>query len=353
MPGQINPDSLTTALVTPQVSDVPATQVSTDAATGLFVVPFIADLSVDASGSVGVLQQVSVTMTQIDRILNVTLPDADAVKLLKAFQISDVAYGQGQSKVADVTVSMKEKALFVEALTKAIAEKEMNAVDMEFVDGAAVRGMYGYLLKESRQDTLDMLGYDSLANLLEASDLLSFDIALDASGGADNMYNTMNAGAAAYRAALFKQLTESRIESYMLDASGLAHTGVPAEAVTQLDFLPVWNGDKLVFVFDVTVGEVTSKPAGAAWGAANSGAKITRTFQDGTSATNSTAGAGNLAGGASAVDFSNNASYADAGAQLIFTAPTKRRVALQVQCGNGVPGATFTHGRVGGLVALA
>jgi hypothetical protein len=358
---QTFPNSLTTALQNPQIADPSGTTVAaTNVASAEFIVPFIAQMSADASGQVGVLQQLTVTMTQIDQKLNVVLDEADAIALLKSFVVTDTDAGAPGSKTATADVDMANQAGFVAALAKAIsADESTHTSDSFVVDGMFKYGPYGYLLRESRQDTLDMLGYDSLANLLEASDLLTFDIALDASGGATNMYNAMNTGSAQYRRALLKQLTEARVESYLQDASAQGHSGATAEAVAQLNFLPMWAGDKLVFVFDVTVGELSTaqKPVDAPWSIPSNGAKISRIVNDGNGALSAgSAGDSAMAGGQVATSFGTTSAFGVE--NLVFTAATKRRIALYVQLagtGTGVTasGSAFPYTRSDDTVSLA
>lgn len=296
-----------------QTSEVATVSISTGADRGV-IVPFIADLYADASGTVGTLQEVAVTMTGIDQIFNVTLSAADSVKILNSFQIADTDSGAA----AGVSVSMKGEANFEAGLIAALNGSTASTVDS--------RSLYAYLKAESRKDTVDILSYDSLANLLEASDLLTYDIAIDASGGASNMYDAMNNGSAQYRQAIFKQIPQSNVEAYITPSDG---TTMNLEDIGGLAFLPLLKGDKLTFVFDVAVGEY-------AWDNTmpTTGAKINSVVNDAATAAWAAANysSANLPSGAVTA---TNATSTYSGEKLVFTTPSKRRVAITVQFASG------------------
>lgn len=303
------------------------------------VVPFVANLYADASGTVGTLQQVTVSMSGIDEVFNVTVAEADAVKILNAFTITDISAGYKESALAEVKVDMKAagEANFIAGLAAAVADNASRATSL----GVSGESLYAWLKRESRKDTVDLLSYDSLSNLLEASDLLTYDIAVDASGASSNMYDAMNAGSAAYRKAIFAQIAKANIDAYAAPSDGSVQN---SEAATGLGFLPLLKGDKLTFVFDVTVGEY-----GWADAAPTSGAKINSVVNDAStaqpsgdyasSAINQQAGAVSSGLAADATDYNGN------NAQLIFTTPSKRRIALVVKMSTG--GTAFTKSAAG------
>lgn len=310
------------------------TRTSISTGTGQVVVPFVAEMYADASGTVGTLQQVSVTMAGIDQIFDVTLANADAVKILNAFAVTDASAGYAESAFADVTVAMKSKSDFVAALASGIAD--------------SANGFYTWLKAEARKDTVDILSYDTLVNMLQASDLLTFDISIDASGAADNMYDAMDTGSAAYRKAIFTQIAKSTVEAYLEPGNG---TNANDEAVTALGFLPLLKGDKLAFVFDVTVGDY-------AWddNAPVVGAVINSVVNDASTSNVS----GNLSSGvdqavgtnASTSNVATGSAYEQGGAQLTFTTPSTRRVAFRVTLGDSGSGAFTVSGALGASAVL-
>jgi len=292
-----------------QVAESAPSFITTGSARG-FIVPFIANMYVDASGTVGTLQEVTVTMTGIDQIFDVVLSEEDSVKILNAFQVSDEDAGLAQN-AANVVVTMRsdQQNSFIEGLTAALTGTTVSTQD-------AAKDLYAYLKSESRKDTVDILSYDSLANLLEASDLLAYDIAIDASGGATNMFSAMESGSESYRNAIFKQIPKSNVHAYLSPSDGTASN---LESVSSIDFLPLLKGDKLTFVFDVTVGEYgwdNTSPS--------SGAAITSVVKDAEIAAFSDAATGAV-----------NATSTYSGNQLMFTTPSRRRVALTVQFATG------------------
>lgn len=297
-----------------QTSEVATVSISTGSDRGL-IVPFVADMYVDASGTVGTLQEVAVTMTGIDQIFNVTLDAADSVKILNSFEIGDTDSGAA----AGVSVSMKNEADFEAGLIAALNGSTASTVDSS--------SLYTYLKAESRKDTVDILSYDTLANLLEASDLLTYDIAIDASGGASNMYDAMNTGSAQYRQAIFKQIPQTNVETYITPSDG---TTKNLEDVGGLAFLPLLKGDKMTFVFDVAVGEY-------AWGNVmpTSGAKIMSVINDAVTASwaDAALSSANLPSGNVGAANAGTSTYS--GEKLVFTTPSKRRVAITVQFSSG------------------
>lgn len=321
------------ALQNPQVGNTGIT-LSTSAADHQYVAPFIAAMYADASGSVGVLQRANVQITGVDETFELCLNAAESVKLLNAFRVhkSDV-HGDGIDGVLDtsagVTVDMREpvnfKAALRAALDSAMSTNEHMPVDGEQV--AAKRNIADYLKRETYVDTREQLAYDTLANLLEASDLASFHMTLDVSGAAQNMYDQMNGtgvNAPRYRRTLFTQLPESNIESYLQPADSI--NAGNAEDITDINFLPFRSGDKIYFVFDAVVGEASADADGLLL-APTSGAAITREVKDADYADKVQVGSAGMAGLASLAK--NAAEYANL--SLTFNAPTKRRIGVAIK----------------------
>ena len=292
----------------------------------LYVAPYIAAMYADASGQVGLLQQVTVTVTDIDRSFDIELTDTEAVKILKAFKVVDVSAGFLDSSQADVKVDTvtANAAEFKSALMAALGSGDLK-------DSEAVT-LKNWLKAEARADTVKLLNYNTLSNLLEASDLLEFGIDLDASGGAANMWNAIDSGAAGLRRMLYTQLPIANTHAYAAPSDG---SNGSAEIVDTLNFLPLVKGDKLALIFDVTVGKYTA----ASNVAPTSGATITSKVND----------AQTLPADSTYVD---NANVPNKYSQdLVFTRPSRRRVAVKLQMSTG--GEAFGKSRAGNEVSLS
>lgn len=228
-------------LANPQVATTTPTTIATtyDGNAATIVVPFVADMAADAAGTLGVIQATTVEMTNIDYIVSVAVSDANAVKLLKAFKAEDTNTGLN-STGAELQVDMvpAKASGFKAALKAAITANSITAN----------KTMYNYIKDESYKDTLDALGFDTLADLLSASDLTAFDVELDVSGGASNMFNKMNEDDGALRKAIFTQIKEAQIEDYLNDLVGAYAGDICGAWVAEYD--P--SGNDISGGFDVT-----------------------------------------------------------------------------------------------------
>ena len=319
------------ALATGPILDPSQNQVATDSTSNLFVAPYIGVMYADASGQVGVLEQTTVTITDIDKIFNVTLLDGDAMKIIGAFTVTDLdraATEAGDISAASVQVDISgaKKADFVAALAQAVVDASDGSVSLT-----------NWLKAETKLDVERLLSFDTLANLLEGSVLSSFGIALDASGGANKMYTTIENGAAGLRRLLFTQLTENRVETY----APAAGTDPSGERIKIMNFLPFLKGDKLAFVFDVYVGQYTPGANGVNGEHVTAGAALTRKIQDASPASELTAQS-YITGAAAA-----GGAFAETGAVLTISKPSMRRVAVQVQLSTG--GSAFNTSRVAAM----
>jgi hypothetical protein len=334
------PQGTTTTLSGQYIVSDASNSIITDVAndgTGLFVAPFISRMYADASGSVGVIQQTTVQVVDIDRIFNIDLTESQSKAILAGFKITDndVSGNLLDSSFASVVVSMSDASdAFITALAEAIASNSL-------IDNTST-SLTNWLQAETRADVRRLLSYDTLANMLEASDLLSFGIALDASNGATNMWTEMASEAegesAARRRALFTQLTESRIEKYALvDASGLDTSN---ERVTVFNFLPLLKGDKLAFVFDVIVGQYSAGSGEVP----TVGALMTRAINDNAPGTVGGLAAGDyIIGGQVESQFETGT--------LVISKPTMRRVAVQLRMEPSPVGDAFAATRTGDVQA--
>jgi hypothetical protein len=286
------------------------------------VAPFISTMYAGASGEVGVLQQSTVSIVDIDAIFTVDMNDAYAVKALRGFSVRDVdVSGAGEANVdpsAHIIVTMRggetEKNEFNEALRYALT----NATAV--TDSAPLAT---YLKEEAQTDVERLLNYDGLANLLEASVLKTFAIELDVSHGANNMWTTMDNGAAAQRRALFTQIDEARVEKY----ATVSEEGVyiNRERVALMNFLPLTVGDNLALVWDVVVGDYAagSNTAPAA------GAAISRATGDFAPAPTGPAAA---SGTESYIIGAHTAGKYEDGS-IVISKPTLRRIAVRLNFG--------------------
>ena len=327
------------AATTNLISDTSGS-ITTDASNGEYVAPFIASMYADASGEVGSLQQVAVTVYDIDRTFTKELTAADAKKILKAFKVEDQDTAEtgvvNADASANVLVSMVNDASgdFKAALVSALAASDCT--------DASSTSLTNWLKAEARADTKALLSYDSLANLLEDGDFISFGIALDASGGAKDMWAKLSATdasgenkIAARRRALFTQIKKETVQAYATvstDGSGAA-----LEPIATLNFLPLLQGDKLAMIFNVTVGQYT-----VGGSAPTEGAKLTLKRAD--------AGPGSSSVTDGYIGASDVADKYDA--TLLISKPTLRRVAVKLQMAAG--GAAFPlAARAGNALSLA
>lgn len=313
--------------------------ISTDANSQTYVVPFIAAMYAAAAGTTNVIQRANVSITAIDETFDLQLSEADSVKLLNAFRVykSDAGAVDGVLDTsAGVTVDMRDlaaatyfKSALRQAINDALSTHEHLPVDSDAA--AAQCSVDAYLKRETYVDTVRQLSYDTLANLLESADLASFTMTLDVSGAAANMYDAMNGegvNAPRYRRTIFTQLPESNVEAYLTprpeeDLSG----NFNAETVTDINFMPFLSGDKLYFVFDAVIGSA-SAVNGIIENAPVEGAPITRVVGDADYQDKAQIASADMAGLATLAK--NAAEYAN-GANLTFSAPTKRRIGIAVQ----------------------
>jgi hypothetical protein len=334
------PQSNSSALQNPQIGETKIT-LETSAVNKIYIAPFIASMYAAANGEVGVLQRANVQITGVDETFDLCLSAEDSVKLLNAYRVYKEDAGEIDGVLdtsAGVVVDMRSadvaemfRAALRTGLESALSTGDHMPVGAEQV--AAKRIIADYLKRESYVDTRDQLAYDTLSNLLEASDLMSFNMALDVSGASADMYNKMNdsgvgSNAPRYRRTLFTQLPESNTEDYLAPKpEGALVDNLNAEPVTDINFLPLRSGDRIYFVFDATVGETSMGVESGVLGAPTSGASITREVKDATYADKVQVGSDSMAGLASIGK--NGTQYA--GASLTFSAPTKRRIGVSIK----------------------
>lgn len=276
------------------------------------VAPFISNMYAGASGEVGVLQQSTVTVCDIDRIFTVELTEEHSKGFLGGFAVydTDVSGGALDSSSARIVVAMsvEGKDAFNAALRYGLAA----ATD------ADSKSVSDYLKTETQADVERLLNYDGLANLLEAAVLQRFGITLDASNGANNMRNTMLAGTALQRRSLFTQIDEDRVEKYStVSADGVY---VSRERVAVMNFLPLTHNDLMALVWDVVVGDYTADSNTEP----TAGSAITRRSGDHAPATTGPIGANNES---YIIGAHTLGKYEDG--TIVISKPTLRRVAVR------------------------
>lgn len=342
------------ALTSPQVGTAQKV-VSSNLTSGVVVMPFIAEVAAGASGEIALLQTSAVNITGIDEIFTYTMDVSHSIAILNAFTITDtdiisssLTDGSGANVELvqdDAGAHAGSKPGFKESLIRALQDASSTNVYEKIGQAEGTTFVVTpeqYLEIQSYKDTLRHLQYDTIANLLTASDLFSFNVVLDVSGGADNMWTEIgqsDARAVAYRKTLFTQISESRIEKYLAPSEGATDVSnsrlQTLEGVSVLNFLPLTRGDKMVFVFDATVGEAQDTATGlnvAPGDMPTSGAKLTRVTVDALPASG-------LANVNNAAGITTLSSADNLGNGISLTAPTKRRFAIEITLSADAPNA--------------
>lgn len=318
-----NTSTITPSYILSDASESIATTITSGDVSGLFVAPFIARMYAGASGEVGTLTQTTVTIVDIDKIFDVTLVDASASKFLGGFAVRDVDVSMGDAGItgdidpsAHVIVTLRagaDKGNFQDALRFALNNAKAGADSIS-----------DYLKTETQADVTRLLNYDGLANLLEASVLQRFGILVDTSNGSTDMWNTMNAGTAGQRRALFTQLTEGRVEKYATVSDDGVY--ISRERVALMNFLPLLKGDTLALVWDVIVGDYSA----ATNVAPTNGSVITRRAGDYAPGTTG-AYAADPAVENYIIGGTNLAQFNDTNGSVTISRPTLRRIGLRIK----------------------
>jgi hypothetical protein len=332
--------------------------VDTDRSKKIYIVPFIADMAVDANATIAVTQQADVTITNIDALFDASMNLADSVAIMNAFSVIDSDFN-GTKNATDASsgsiVNVAEvgtergDALWVairHMLDQCLSAETFQAVGLETTD-VNHRTLKEYIRYQGYSDTKANLMMDTLAGFLEASDLNTFEVTVDASGGSFNMVElmsdepqthnnlstTVSTAPQKYRRSILTQLPESNIEKYIFpDASGSI---LGMEDIDRIEFMPMMVDDKLVFVFDLTLGEVNPGAGSYDWAIPTKGTQLDRVIIDRYSLPQvALAGSGvaatNTLGGV--IDLDATKKYAEANVDtLLITRPTKRRIAIRAK----------------------
>lgn len=319
---------------------------------GQYIAPVIAVMNADASGTYGVLQRAKVTITNIDETFSYILSAQQSANLMNLFRVADADLSGDNNKLdssANVAVSLnlaegsEDANNFRKMIREALMAALSSAPTLKVNGGTtpANEAPEAYLEYQAYKDALNALKYDTLADMLGADDFTSFKMRLDPSGGAISLVEKLTDADDVIRKTLYTQLPETNTEEYLAASGGaLLPNGVfAAENVKEIEFLPFVVGDKVVFVFDVTVGKATAgtgEYAGTLTPLITEGPVITRVNGDGALKPSNddatSTGVGGLGAGALVNEALPGSQYvtdaAGGAASLLFSAPTRRRIAL-------------------------
>lgn len=311
---------------------------------GEYIAPVIAVMNADASGTYGVLQRAKVTITNIDEVFSYILSEDQSVALMNLFRVAD-ADKSGQVNTLDssanVDVSLNLAGLevddFCAMIRTALSGALSSRVSLKVNGGTSAsdstyRTPEKYLEYQAYQDALQALKYDTLDNMLAADDFASFSMTLDPCGGAISLVDKLKKAEEAIRKTLYTQLPESNTNKYLAPsgATDLSNGVFAAENISAIKFLPFVVGDKIVFVFDTTVGQAAAGVDPGTLAAPSLGPAISRVNGDGALAPSNTQAAATGAGAQVVGAFGGDLTAAGYAGSLTFSAPTRRRIALSL-----------------------
>ena len=200
----------------------------------LYVVPIVSTIDASGASTVTTVTHETVIM-KYDVSFNLTLTAEESANLVNSFKLyqntTDASDASG-NLMCDLVEA--NRPLFHALMTKVIYDASDNGVGA--LDMVVYNRSYGQLL--------NVYG-DGLANDLESN--WNLTVAVDASGGASNMWDDLSGNAAA-RKVIARQLPNNNYLAYC-DASENIHT----------DALPLVNDDVLVFLFDVKTAVISTQ----------------------------------------------------------------------------------------------
>jgi hypothetical protein len=207
-------------------SGVPA-QTATTAAT-VFVVPVEGNLSVSASATLDVVQQLTVSMPY-DEAYDIALSSTDSVKLMNAIKLGDASGHEFSAALAEGHE------------LQAVLEKIINDAE----DRADPKRKLADKLSDDMKATFTSYFGDSLPNILQSN--YTFSSSVDAAGGATNLIGQLTPQACEIIA---QQIPQGHYTEHSDPSENYVGTG-----------LPLLDGDVLVFVFNVATGlNITRQP---------------------------------------------------------------------------------------------
>lgn len=185
-----------------------------------FVCPVIGDLGLSGSASGQTLQQVTVDLPY-DDLYEITLDASHSLALLTSFQLS----GNGATFAVDWSDTTGDKF-----------KGEMQYI----IDNAQMSSKTLATRLDDGVDDMFNSAFNGIANILESG--VTYSTSVDSDGGANDMRTKLNG---ANREIIAQQIPEDHYNAYTLGVAA----GVSGEN-SSTTALPLFVGDKLVFIFD-------------------------------------------------------------------------------------------------------
>lgn len=234
-----------------------AAGVTTNAAEGVIIAPFVAalDTSGEAVLTAEQLSQLSVTIANVQRTFKVTLDLAQTTAFLNAFTVS--------KNGANLTLDLSANAFEV-IMDQVIAGAQDEAADLIAADPA--KGLKGRAAKDAgtvaawlthglKNTLVDYI----LRTLKVSATVASAPVTVNADSAASKSMSAGLGGNSNTLEAIYLQIAQGTLELYRTD-------NIPTT-----NALPLKGGDKMVFVFDTapltvttTVNQTQSNASGAA-----------------------------------------------------------------------------------------
>ena len=239
-----------------------AAGVTTNAAEGVIIAPFVAalDTSGEAFLTAEQLSQLSVTIANVQRTFKVSLDLAQTTAFLNSFTVSK----NGANLTLDLSANAFEVIMDqVIAGAQDAAADAIPAVPANGVKGRAAKdaGTVAQWLTHGLKNTLvDYI----LRTLKVAATVTSAPVTVNADSAASKSMSAGLGGNSNTLEAIYLQIAQGTLELYR-------DTANPDENIPTTNALPLKGGDKMVFVFDTapltvttTVNQTQSNASGAA-----------------------------------------------------------------------------------------
>lgn len=199
--------------------------ISTNAAAGVVVCPYVPKMAADASGDIGSVQQETVTVTDVQYTYTASLNVLNAYKFLNAFTVS--GHGPNVGDQLDVNV------------TDVSGLREVIRDGLDAVKSSINSNMESDLMNQIAR----WIQSDGLLNTVEDAAATNAHVAIDSSDGAANMANSSglsSVGAGPLRRVLYTQISNTAL---------MAYKDVSEEPITNA--FPLRQGDSITFVWDI------------------------------------------------------------------------------------------------------
>lgn len=218
----------------------------------VFVAPVVANLNVEASAAITILNKLKVTMDYNDRY-DIKLDLSDSCALLNCFDISGAGEFFDVMTLHQTTFESVMKKILDNATctdTSGMIIEDAATTDGPNIDAAAVIAAgKGHTVHQTLNNQLLQLFKniytDGIANILQSG--YSFSTDVDTSAGAHDMWLRLDAGNQQAAEVIAKQIPLSNWNLYMT-APGVLDTGSVGEN-PKTSALPMKAGDQLVFLF--------------------------------------------------------------------------------------------------------